>query len=109
MTDFWFKGSLRHFVHLPLPRPVAKDALPSRQRGASGHAVKPIAEQLAGMDDRRLACQHQKRCLKGILYILPMVEHASADAEHHRPMPAYQRRKGGLVALAQKAVKQLPV
>jgi len=63
-----------------------------------------VADHVPGDDDGRLAGQHEKRRLEGVLGVLDMAQHAPAEAEHHRPVPPHQRLEGGLVATGDEAV-----
>jgi len=66
--------------------------------------------QAVGLVERpRLARQDEERLLKGVLGVLAVRQHALADAEHHRPVPAHQRGEGVLIPLIAKAFQQLAV
>jgi len=60
-------------------------------------------------DRTGLSGEHQESRLEGVLGIVPVAEHAPADAEHQRSVPADQRGKGALFARACEPFEQEPV
>ena len=62
--------------------------------------MQPWTDRIPHPDNPCLLDQDEKRGLKGILGLVPVREHASANAKHHRPMPFDQDRKGKLGTLA---------
>ena len=59
--------------------------------------------------DRGPPRQHQERRLKRVLGEMRVADHAPADAQHHRPMPANQGGESVAVARSDKRCQQLPV
>ncbi len=79
-----------------LPPLSAGDLLPHAPRRPGGDAIEPVAQQLGVADRASLLGQDQESGLEGVLGVLDVAEELSADAQDHRPMPAHQRREGGL-------------
>jgi hypothetical protein len=53
--------------------------------------------------------EHEERGLEGILGILPVMEHASAHAEHQRPVSPDQCRERCLIPMGHKALEKISV
>ena len=56
------------------------------------------------MDRFGIPCQDKKGRLESVFGVLFMVEHAPADAHHHRPMPADQGGEGFLVPASREII-----
>ena len=90
---------------LPAPRRAAFGV----QGGAVGHAVQPVAHQLALADGSRLTSQDQEGGLEGVLGVLLVAEHAPAHPQHHRPVPLHEAGEGAVVPVGGEVVQQLAV
>jgi hypothetical protein len=86
------------------PFPVlASRGLSRRPDGnAASDAVQPAGQRLTSQDGSGSASQDHKSSLKGVLGGMTVAEQSLADAEHHRPMPLDQDRKGGLIVIGQE-------
>ena len=78
-----------------------KDAMAARLRmrppcDTSSNLVQPARQGVAPMNGPRLAGEHQERGLEGILCVMDVAEHPSADSQHHRPVPPDQNFEGNL-------------
>ena len=62
--------------------------------------MEPGAQRIPHPERPGLADQDQERGLEGILGVVRIIQHAPADAQHHRPMPLHQDREGQLGGLA---------
>jgi hypothetical protein len=76
---------------------------------SSDFAATMSAHELVPGKGSRLAGQHEKGSLKGILGIVSIPEDAPADSQNHRTVPPDQRSKGIFVALCQESFQQSPV
>ena len=90
----------------------------ARERSAAATRNATPCNQEATEPRRRIDRadrQHQERRLKGVLDLVPIVEHGAADAQHHRAVPSQERGEGqlgGLVVLAParaETIQQLTV
>jgi hypothetical protein len=57
----------------------------------------------------RLAGEHEKRGLKSIFGIMPVVQDMPADAEHERPMPPHERLERRRIAPRREMLEELIV
>ena len=57
----------------------------------------------------RLVGQDEESRLEGILGVVAMTQHAVADAQNHRTMPAHQRRERRLFASTNKPLQQFSI
>ncbi len=74
--------------------------------------MKPRAQEIRTAKPVCLAGQDQEGGLEGILGGVRLVQHAPADAEDHRAMPAHQGRERRLAfgrITSQESIQQLPV
>ncbi len=78
-------------------------------RQAVRHAIQPTAERGVLADRRCGAGQHEKCRLAGVLGVVPVLEHSSADCEHHGRVPLDQGSKRGFIAALHEALQQLVV
>ena len=51
----------------------------------------------------------QEGGLEGVLGVVGVVQHAAADAQHHRPVPVQQGREGFLISAAGEPVQEVRV
>jgi hypothetical protein len=79
-----------------LPPPPAGDLLPRAPRRPDRHPVQPVAQQVGVADRTGLAGQDEEDGLEGVLGMLRVAQDLAADAQHHRTVPAHQRRERGL-------------
>src|SRR5262249_23462959 len=77
--------------------------------GTAGHAVEPVADPLARPDGSGLAHEDEEGGLEGVLRVMSVTKQPAAHAQHHRPVPAHQRRERFLVAPDDEAVQELTV
>ena len=64
-------------------------ALAPRPQGqAEGDLEQPAGHRLRVADRAGLPGQHQEGGLEGVLGVLVVVQHAAADAQHHRAVAA---------------------
>jgi hypothetical protein len=61
------------------------------------------------LNGARFLGEDQKSRLENILGIVPVVQHAAADAQDHGAVPLYQGGEGGFLMLRGEAFDQLPV
>ena len=61
--------------------------------------MQPAADGAVDPDRGGLAPQQEEGGLEGVVGVVGVVEHASADAQDHRPVPADQGLEGQLVAV----------
>ena len=78
------------------PSPSAARPVPSVQRNVPGHAVQPARELFPPRDRRRFPGQDEKCRLKGIIGLVAVPQHTTADTQDHHTMPFDQRREGRL-------------
>ena len=90
-----------HRVALLPPAP-AGDLLPCTPRRPDRDPVQPVAQQVGVADRPGLAGQDEEDGLEGVLGMLHVAQELPADAQHHRPVPADQRREGGLAGRASR-------
>jgi len=98
-----------HFSRPPFLRPTLLVRRSRFQGRLVGDAVQEAAHRLALGDGRGLSHEHEERRLKRILGVVGVPQHTAADAQHHRPVPPYQRLKGGLVAPRQETGQKFRV
>ena len=72
------------------PRPPPGGRASALQGRLVGDPVQPVPQPLPRDDGGRLAGQDEEGGLEGVLGVV-VAEHAAADAQHHRPVPADQR------------------
>jgi hypothetical protein len=72
-------------------------------------AVQPGAQRVLPPDGGRLAGEHQKCGLPGLLGVVGMAEHPAADPQYHRPVALDQGDERGLVPARDEAVQQVVV
>jgi hypothetical protein len=80
------------------------------QSGPPGNAVEPACELFAPCDPSRLARQHKKSCLKGILRGVSVAQDTATHSQDHRAMPLNERcerRFGFFCAAAGELIEQL--
>jgi hypothetical protein len=97
---------LGHDDHLLLTLAAAGQDGPGFEGGPPGHAVQPARHPVARHDARRLAGQDEERRLEAVLGVVGVRQQAPADAHHHRPVAAHQRRERRLVAPGQERFQQ---
>ncbi len=91
--------------------PHASAPRPRRARPRRATRTPPNPDDGSTAPDR----QDQERRLEGVLDLVPVAEHGSADAKHHRAVPSQEGRErqlGGLVVLVQargEPIQQLVV
>src|SRR5262245_64092717 len=71
--------------------------------------MQPVTKLFTPADRAGLARQHEGSGLDGIPRVMDIPEDAPADAEHHGPVSAYQRRERLLVAADDEALQQVSV
>jgi hypothetical protein len=71
--------------------------------------VQPIANNLALSQTVRLADEHQKDGLEGIVGIVGVAQDAATDATYHRAMTAHERFKSRLIVPMEKRPQELSV
>ena len=82
---------LRQFGRVPFATAPFGGEGAGAHGGLIGNSVKPIADDVLGLDGVRFADQDQKHGLKGVFRVVLVAQNAPADAAHHRPVPADQR------------------
>ena len=97
-------GSSRHARASP---PGRLDAGPHGD--PPGDPVEPRAERVALADRPGLADQDEERRLEGVLRVVRVAQHAAADPQDHRPVPAQDSLEGRLVPAAGEPVEELPL
>jgi hypothetical protein len=95
--------------HLSLLHPPTGRRGPRLAGGQVGDAVQPAAQRLAHRDRSRLAGEHEKGGLEGVLRVLLVAQDAAADTQHHRAVSAQQRLERRRIPCVAKAREQLPV
>src|SRR5262249_51922659 len=90
---------------LAVQRPLRLGA----ERRAIRHTVKPAADLLRPSKRCGFADEDEKGGLKGIFSIGRIMQHAPADAEHHRPMPAHECGERRLIAMEQEPFEKLRI
>lgn len=98
------KRSSWHFSRLPFSCPSLLNYLPRLERRLASHALQETADGLALTDARCLAHEHEKRRLKGIFGIVSILQNATADLSHHRPMSPHQSLEGSLITRGEETV-----
>jgi hypothetical protein len=98
-----------HFHDLPFLPASARAGAPEVRGHPGSDLVEPVDDRRLPADRARLPGQHQEGGLEGVFRILRLPQATPTDAQHQRPMAPHQGRKGGLVALAGKALEELPV
>ena len=89
---------------------TAAGQVPAQVRGdVIRDPVQPGAQRVLAPDGGRLAGEHQKCGLPGVLGVVGMAEHPAADAQHHRPVALDQGGERGLVPARDEAVQQVAV
>ena len=73
------------------------------------HAVQPRAEPVRLPQRPGLAGEEQEGGLEGVLGVVRVAEHLTADAQDQGPMPLQERDKGRLVPLRDELLQQAAV
>jgi hypothetical protein len=71
--------------------------------------MEPTADRRVPGNGRCPPGEDQEGGLKDVLGVVPIVQHALANTEDHRPMPLDQERKGSLITLGHEGVEQFPI
>ena len=71
--------------------------------------MEPVPDLAAGPDGRRLADEDEEGGLEGVLGVMGVAQDATADAQHHRPMPAHECLERILILPANESFQQLAV
>ena len=76
-------------------------------RDPSGDAIEPGRQHVAIADRPGLLDQDEEGGLKRVGDVVRIIQHAPADAQHHRPVPVEDRLEGRPVALGQEPIEEL--
>ena len=74
-----------------------------------GNAVEPTPQRRCRADRTGLLGEDEEGSLKGVLGIGAAAQHAAADVQDHRPVPAQQGVEGSLILLGTEPLEQVPV
>ncbi len=69
--------------------------------------MEPGPQYVAIADRPGLLDQDQEGGLESVGDVVRVIEHAPADAQHHRPVPMEDRLEGRRVAMCQEALQEL--
>jgi hypothetical protein len=76
---------------------------------AIGGSIQPATQRFPLVDRPPFPGQQEKRCLKGILRIVAVVQHTLTHSQHEPAVALDQLRKSSLVSTMNKALKQKPI
>ena len=77
--------------------------------GSAGDTVEPGGEGVGAGEFVSLLGQGKEDCLGGVFSVLLLMQHASTDAQHHRPMPTEDFDEGSFIMLGGELVEQLAI
>ncbi len=98
-----------HLGHLSFPALSSGGCRPCLQRGLVSDPVEPVGQQLPGSEGCRFADEDQESGLKGVLGVVVMGQHTSADGPDHRSVTPNEDRQGGFIMAVDVALQQLPI
>jgi len=106
---FRMNFGLRHGSEPPFVRMPPGRAGAGLLRQAIRHAEQPAPKRRLLANRGCLASQHQEYGLEDVLGVLVVAEHAPANGQHQRPVPAHQRLKHPLSVESREPLKQFPI